>query len=415
MGLCPISRRQASNHHKYSPCQASKVQWCHTWWFRPTPIIQTWCHIAERLSDNPSPCISDDETDNLLPHSIDFDLCCTPAFVRGDCKSAGIMGQDGLHIHFVRLLPSPLTIVVILILLSATMYPILILGQAILWAILRTQAPPPHGDRIGYSRLSRLTHFRSDTWLPNIINPSSWLMTLRSRVQLFKILNIRSPASSCRTFPKSLHGRHGARIILSSVYTRLYLLLSVVTWIGNNDVFREQYDINSQIAIVFRLQEQLYNVGARNFFFINVVPFDRSPSGHFPQTWLLMIEVNSDVSTLQSRISQWNSAFPDYSKQFAANHSDISVALYDVHSLFNTVLDDPSKYGFVDAISSCQNSTCIWADGVHSTFAMHNIIADDMNQFFKSPTISNYSSGAAIAKHSIRAALVAFGVFLCIV
>ena len=99
----------------------------------------------------------------MLPHPIDFDLRYPAAFVRGDCKTVGIMGQGGLHIRFVGPLPSPLTIVVILILLSATMYPTLILGQAILWAILRTQAAPRHGDRIGYTRLSPLANFRSDT------------------------------------------------------------------------------------------------------------------------------------------------------------------------------------------------------------------------------------------------------------
>jgi hypothetical protein len=52
----------------------------------------------------------------------------------------------------------------------------------------------------------------------------------------------------------------------------------VVTWIGNNDVWRD-YDLTSQLDILFAAEEQLYDAGARNFVFINVVPYDHSPSG----------------------------------------------------------------------------------------------------------------------------------------
>jgi hypothetical protein len=54
---------------------------------------------------------------------------------------------------------------------------------------------------------------------------------------------------------------------------------NLVTWIGNNDVFREQYDLESQLTIMFQSQEQLVSSGARDFVYINVVPFDRSPDG----------------------------------------------------------------------------------------------------------------------------------------
>jgi len=52
-----------------------------------------------------------------------------------------------------------------------------------------------------------------------------------------------------------------------------------VTWIGNNDVFRDQYNLNTQLEILFHWQEVLYYWGATNFLFINVNPYDRSPSG----------------------------------------------------------------------------------------------------------------------------------------
>ena len=54
---------------------------------------------------------------------------------------------------------------------------------------------------------------------------------------------------------------------------------NLVTWIGNNDVFREQLDLDSQLVSMFQSQEQLVSAGARDFVYINVVPFDRSPDG----------------------------------------------------------------------------------------------------------------------------------------
>jgi hypothetical protein len=57
---------------------------------------------------------------------------------------------------------------------------------------------------------------------------------------------------------------------------------NLVTWIGNNDVFREQYDLDSQLTIMFQSQAQLVSAGARDFVYINVVPFDRSSDGSTP-------------------------------------------------------------------------------------------------------------------------------------
>jgi len=45
-------------------------------------------------------------------------------------------------------------------------------------------------------------------------------------------------------------------------------------------VFQEQYDIDSQLELLFESQEALYNAGAQKFLFVNVVPFDESPDGN---------------------------------------------------------------------------------------------------------------------------------------
>jgi len=52
-------------------------------------------------------------------------------------------------------------------------------------------------------------------------------------------------------------------------------------WIGINDCQQGQ-DEQAQLTQFFQLQEKLYKHGARNFVFLNVPPFDRSPACTFP-------------------------------------------------------------------------------------------------------------------------------------
>jgi phospholipase/lecithinase/hemolysin len=94
----------------------------------------------------------------------------------------------------------------------------------------------------------------------------------------------------------------------------------------------------------------------------------------------------SSTPLLGSRISQWNTALPQFANRFSNDHLDISVAVYDVNTPFTTVLDNPQKYGFKDAVSICHTSECIWADIVHSTFAMHKILALNIARFLENPS-----------------------------
>jgi len=64
-----------------------------------------------------------------------------------------------------------------------------------------------------------------------------------------------------------------------------YRKLTVVTWIGINDVsyLRNPPD---QLRSLFQLEDQLYEAGARNFIFLTVPPFDRSPWGSPPPSYV---------------------------------------------------------------------------------------------------------------------------------
>lgn len=65
-------------------------------------------------------------------------------------------------------------------------------------------------------------------------------------------------------------------------------------------------------------------------------------------------------------------------KAFRRRHSDIFAAIYNTTVIYNDALDNPTKYGFKDAISSCQTKECIWNDDVHPTFELHRLLAADL-------------------------------------
>src|SRR5271170_2506404 len=81
------------------------------------------------------------------------------------------------------------------------------------------------------------------------------------------------------------------------------------------------------------------------------------------------------------RIEYWNTELPNYVSDFAATHPNVTTAIYDAHTLWSLVIDDPPKYGFENAICNCSCNSCIWVDGLHSTFAMHKIFAADLTNF----------------------------------
>jgi len=81
--------------------------------------------------------------------------------------------------------------------------------------------------------------------------------------------------------PGNQRGHDGRPKTRSFVYSPCYRTLTVVTWIGINDVsyMRNPPD---QLRSLFQLEDQLYAAGARNFIFLTVPPFDRSPWGNLP-------------------------------------------------------------------------------------------------------------------------------------
>ncbi|KAF8884825.1 hypothetical protein BD779DRAFT_1442901 [Infundibulicybe gibba] len=169
-------------------------------------------------------------------------------------------------------------------------------------------------------------------------------------------------------------------------------------WIGINDVgnsFSWVGSIGLQMAFIFIQNldqynsatiEELYQEGARSFLFLTVPPTDRSP--------LFLQQGSAVVSTLTPLIANYNQQLRTTVKKFQDRHRDLDqVTVFDTQPVFNALLDNAEKLGFVNSTGFCdayQNGTpqlttqippCapvsnyFWLNSLHPLFTVHNILS----------------------------------------
>ncbi|KAI0670369.1 hypothetical protein C8Q78DRAFT_1035867 [Trametes maxima] len=145
-----------------------------------------------------------------------------------------------------------------------------------------------------------------------------------------------------------------------------------VTWIGINDCARlELGDIPSDLDELFAEQERLYEVGARNFLFMDVPPIHRTPVG--------ATFSNTDPDFARP-YELWNTLLRARVTSFSAKHSDVTTLLFSSWNTFTRVLDDPVAHGFGPEHVARAGGE-IWADNLHPSTKMHDWIAHDVSKF----------------------------------
>ncbi|CAE6457833.1 unnamed protein product [Rhizoctonia solani] len=122
-----------------------------------------------------------------------------------------------------------------------------------------------------------------------------------------------------------------------------------ISWIGINDLASWQ-------------QQNLYTLGARNFIFVNVPPWDRSPLG-------------TTFPGLGERILNWNGQLTTSALAFSNQNTDASTLVFSSWDTFNTLLNDPSHYNLTSPNTVGGD---IWKDDLHPTSAVHYRIANDL-------------------------------------
>jgi phospholipase/lecithinase/hemolysin len=77
-------------------------------------------------------------------------------------------------------------------------------------------------------------------------------------------------------------------------------------------------------------------------------------------------------------IADFNSQLVTYISQFKANNTGVTTYLFDANTLFNTVLDNATAYGFVDN-TSYGNTGDFWGNNYHPSPAMQTIIGQNVS------------------------------------
>ncbi|KAJ7224962.1 hypothetical protein B0H12DRAFT_1030704 [Mycena haematopus] len=151
-------------------------------------------------------------------------------------------------------------------------------------------------------------------------------------------------------------------------------------WIGINDIGnsygnggdRDAFS-DTLLAAYFALVQKLVQnsgVGARNFLFINVPPIDRSP--------LMLAEPAAAQALEKTVIAGFNTKLVAQIASFKANNTGVTTWLWDSNAAFTTILNAPTQFGFVDAVSY-GNTGDFWGNNYHPATAAHQIFAQQIS------------------------------------
>lgn len=128
---------------------------------------------------------------------------------------------------------------------------------------------------------------------------------------------------------------------------------------GNRNRFLLQGSGSAIQAAIFMVadvtsiwQQKAYDNGLHKHLFLNVPPEERSPSSNGDPT---------KAAAQKAHIDMFNAAIEKHTRAFATSNPGktfmrvwfvsetllgVTVLTFDAHKWFNTVLDDPSSYGF---------------------------------------------------------------------
>ncbi|KAJ1308796.1 hypothetical protein OPQ81_004486 [Rhizoctonia solani] len=153
-------------------------------------------------------------------------------------------------------------------------------------------------------------------------------------------------------------------------------------FIGINDIGNSWYQSGDRAAFsdvlldgYFGLIKKIYDVGGRNFLFVNVPHVDRSP---------LMLSQSADSRAAEAVvINGFNSKLAARASAFASANSGVKTWIYDSAAKLNTMLDSPATYGFQDATSYGSASNLMWCNDYHVSSGVHDYFAKDVAAVLK--------------------------------
>ncbi|KAF2649045.1 carbohydrate esterase family 16 protein [Lophiostoma macrostomum CBS 122681] len=167
----------------------------------------------------------------------------------------------------------------------------------------------------------------------------------------------------------------------------------VAFWIGINDIndlakpagnatFATLYDqLQTQH---FELVERAYELGYRQFLFLNLPPLDRGPP---------------TPSVNATTVSLFNNVLTAHATNYSAARPDAEVLLFDVNSVLNRVLDNYESFGFTNITNYCPGynqpdietdpgkygcdslDKYFWYNSGHLTSRTHEVFTKELRKF----------------------------------
>lgn len=160
-----------------------------------------------------------------------------------------------------------------------------------------------------------------------------------------------------------------------------------VTWVGINDcASMSSVDaIPERVDQLFAGQIDLYASGARNFLLVDVPHIDRSPAVR-----------RTRAPYVAPRYRTWNATLLSRARAFATAHPDATVLLFSSARTIDGILDEPDIYGLEEPVGpGLQPADVrraygpIWADQLHPTSAVHDVLARDMAEFLSAIPVTD--------------------------
>ncbi|KAI9738255.1 MAG: hypothetical protein M1834_008753 [Cirrosporium novae-zelandiae] len=175
----------------------------------------------------------------------------------------------------------------------------------------------------------------------------------------------------------------------------------VAIWIGINDIGDSSKWTNvsfpafysSIISTVFDSVEALYDIGFRQFLFLNLPPLQRTPGN------VAKVAKGERTYPNETMVGWWNGILERKVERFGEGNGTW-VKLFDAYGTLNEIINDPESYGIKNVTGYCQNYDapdiatnyasygCLpiyeyfwYTDTGHITYRVHEILAGAITEF----------------------------------
>ncbi|KAF4555481.1 Hypothetical protein D9617_2g054420 [Elsinoe fawcettii] len=178
----------------------------------------------------------------------------------------------------------------------------------------------------------------------------------------------------------------------------------VAIWIGINDIndsaknttiasFPDFYA--AIIGTLFESVQTLYDLGYRNYLFMNLPPLDVTPGN------VANAAQNKTIYPSLTQIGAWNKQLATSAGQFEKTQKGSKVMVFDTFKYLHGVIDQAEKYGLKNTTGYCAQynapdidteyekygclpiSEYFWYNTGHVTYRVHEILAGEVRKFLQ--------------------------------